>query len=238
MKKLICITLLFLIYNQLSIAQDDSILVSTGTKDSIDMKYDRIYKLFIQDKSHDVRHIWSLGLSSPGILVCGIGYEQKIGKKWSNKTSLGIGADADLFNYNFTGISISIGDDIRYYYNLSRRENLGRNTNGFSGNYLSLGSNFGVGSIYFTENFNDNTSISHGSTVESALNFGYGLQRRIGNIGYFNASLGVSYILSYSGIFSGSEYYHSSLETYLFPFAGLGFGFAIESFKELKKMLK
>jgi hypothetical protein len=104
MKKLIYITLLYLICSQLSIAQDDSIIVSTGMKDSIDMKYDRIYKLFIQDKSHDVRHLWKVNLAQLGFESLNMGYEQKIGKNWSNETYLLASYSIDRLGHNWEKI--------------------------------------------------------------------------------------------------------------------------------------
>jgi hypothetical protein len=231
MKKLIYITLLYLICSQLSIAQDDSIIVSTGMKDSIDMKYDRIYKLFIQDKSHDVRHLWKVNLAQLGFESLNMGYEQKIGKNWSNETYLLASYSIDRLGHNLYYYGINLNDQIKYYYNLGRRQRLGKNINAFGGDYFGIGGSFGL--YYF-----DTSSLVYHTNPDNYLNTSYqayiryGLQRRIGNIGFFEVYAGINYW--YYKLYKDIPVKQDLIS----PEIGLKLGFAIESFSNLKRMLR
>jgi hypothetical protein len=223
MRRLLSISIGILISTLLSFSQSDTILVSSGVKDSIDIKYDRIYKLFIQDKSHDVRHLWKVNLLQLSYLPLNLAYEQKIGNKWSNETYLGISPNfyfiPDYTSYEYY---ILLEDRIKYYYNLTRRERLGKNTGGFSGNYL------GIGGALKGREWSSFNAEYHYPSIDYISFLYYGLQRRIGNIGYFEMYIGVGHQINIKNSPHEGLYWDMTLRL----------GFAIESMAELKRMLR
>jgi hypothetical protein len=105
---------------------------------------------------------------------------------------------------------LSLGSNIKYYHNIDSRVRRGKNTNGFSGNYITAGFKVNM-AFYDTDLWNIQysgqiTPYSNYSTIpknnlmilfnnlenwESIgyINFGYGLQRRIGNVGYWSTEV-------------------------------------------------
>ena len=229
MRQLLSISIGILISTFLSFSQSDTILVSSGIKDSIDMKYDRVYRLFLQDKSHDVRHLWKVSLLQLTPTPIILAYEQKIGKRWSNETFLYsilsiYNAGNTYFNFDFINYHCDIhaNDRIKYYYNLTRRERLGKNTGGFSGNYIGIG-------VFVQDNFYKSFPMNYNyPLVKYGSLLYYGLQRRIGNIGFFETYLGMGYCFAP----------HNPSFTGTYSDFGFRLGFAIESVAELKKMLR
>lgn len=205
---------------QHSFAQKDSIIVSEGIKDSIDLKYDRIYKLFLQDKSHDVRHLWKVNLLQSSFVLLNLTYEQKIGKKWTNETYLGVNPYFDFY-HDYKDCKVRLEDRIKYYYNLGRRERLGKNTIGFSGNYFAIGGLLKGDRKSFSPEY-------YSQRLEYITLLYYGLQRRIGNIAYFETYIGVGYPINIQNAPQDWQYWDM----------GVRLGFAIESVAELKRMLR
>lgn len=105
---------------------------------------------------------------------------------------------------------LSLGSNLKYYYNLDSRIRHGKNTNGFSGNYITAGFKVNMAfydtdlwhiqangqitefnSYYYVPKEKRMFLINNQENWESIgyVNFGYGLQRRIGNVGYWSAEL-------------------------------------------------
>lgn len=102
-------------------------------------------------------------------------------------------------------IHCALSADIRFYHNTKRRIYKNKNTFGFSGNYFSTGVTLKMafynsslwhidewGKLYeFPDSKKQNKLYSYGKMTNTQsigyLNFGYGLQRKIGNIGYYGA---------------------------------------------------
>lgn len=99
----------------------------------------------------------------------------------------------------------TLSSDVRHYYNFDRRNRLGKNTNGFSGNYFSTGMTLKM-AFYDTDywHISNTGTLRYSPTIEKQnpmfssgkmhqtqslgyLNIGYGLQRRIGNKGFYGA---------------------------------------------------
>ncbi len=108
---------------------------------------------------------------------------------------------------NKTLYYLTLSSNLKYYHNLDNRIARGKNTNGFSGNYFITGFTIKAAfydtdiwhlgcSGYLSPNSYDSYFEKHnpifvltGDNTESygCFMFGYGLQRRIGNIGYWGA---------------------------------------------------
>jgi hypothetical protein len=215
-------------------AQSDTITVSEGTKNPADEKYDRVYKIFIQDRTKDINHLWKINLVDLGFVMPNFGFEQKLGTCWSSDSYVKLGYDMWENDEFFSNWEVS--QQLKYFYTVNRRKKLGRKTNGFSGNYFSL-------NIYGGEKHTPKPALHSGTIIDTKLFYGvslnYGLQRRIGNIGYFEASAGVNY--QYRKIsgnelvgFFGTELNQDQL-TVVFKVKA---GFALDSFSKQHKLLK
>jgi hypothetical protein len=247
MKKLLNIIILLVIINQAAISQKDSILVTKGEKDSIDMKYDRIYKLIVQDKNHDVKHLWKINLALFSLSSLNVGYQQNIGTNWTIETFLFAGFGSKWsrerslfgeFGSNISALTLSslqfgLNEKLKFYYDLSRRKNLGKITNGYSGNYFALGGYLGYQA--FPEPFMD-TQFDYKNDppfIYYSAYMHYGIQRRIGSLGFFELFAGIRY----DYLYSSNELSYPYNKGFM-PDGGFKFGFAIESLKELKKIFR
>lgn len=228
MKKLFILILLAFWALLTSYSQTDSLsVIQSSAADSVE-KYDRVYKLFIEDRDAEIKHLWKINLIQFALLEPNIGFEQRIGKNFSSATSLKIGiAWIDFYDKArqessglISTVGISLQQEFRYYYNLNRRALLGKRVNGFSGNYFSLHLLVAI----------RNSTVSNDLRGGAGTALIYGLQRRIGNIGYIEAFGGPAVLNAYSST--------SQSSWYITPFLGIRAGFAIDSFSNLKRMLK
>ncbi len=234
MKKLIIVLFLVMAGMQYSRSQSDTILVSEEQVNRSDEKYDRVYKLFIEDRDREIKHLWKLNLLQLTLIQPNVGFEQRIGQKFSSETYILIGfpnhwQSGYLGGYAYQYFNLLVTQQLRFYYNYSRRENLGKITNGFSGNYFACELHSGYGRYIDNSIFDTSFGISE-NQFGYGFGFYYGLQRRIGNIGYFDCFAGLKIITSLSGFYSDGYYG--------IPHIGIRAGFAIDSFKNLKRMLK
>lgn len=140
--------------------------------------------------------------------------------------------------------------DYKYFYNTNKRIAKGKHTNGFSANYFSVGFSANLfffnrddfrinndGRIFLlyryedlapTFDFSDKTQhrdlelVLRHEIRESRgfVKFGYGLQRRIGNIGFISSEIKLGF---------GTNKDFSTL--YISPIINIKAGFAIKSFK-------
>jgi hypothetical protein len=239
MKKILLIVLLFFSVKIL-IGQNDSTKITAAEADTLNVKKGRFYKLFVERSNHEIRHLYKINMSPLIIHRPTIAFEQKIGKNFSSETSISYEKHAWLFfvgdlfvmderkypsypnGFSFRGYQM-----IKYYHNLNTRRILGKNTNGFAGNYfaaqlLVIYANSGNQRNY------DGTPLRKENYYFTYCGLSYGFQRRIGNIGYFEPSI-------FLDILCKSDFENP-------PFFNLGakfkMGFAIESINSLGKMLK
>jgi hypothetical protein len=213
------------------------------TADNNNVSHDRYYKLFNEKPDHEIKHLFKINLSPLLVRRPTIAFEQKLGKNFSCETSVSYErysyllffSDAFLFmdedkydKYYPNGHSFRGYETIKYYYNLnSRRLIHGKHTNGFEGNYFAVQ----MSAIYVNsgDQLNKNgTPLLKDNYYFTFLGFTYGLQRRIGNIGYIEPSI-------YFDALFKSNFEHP-------PVFNLGLklkiGFAIESISNLHYMLK
>lgn len=229
-------------YNQISNFSDTS-------------QYNKMLKYFLLEKT-DVKKLFKIDLIQLALKRPNFSFEKKL----PNNSSVEIECLASLYypgNYrgNIFDFNLSekvfyfnINSDYKYYYNTKKRTLKGKNTNGFSANYISIGLSahlnfydkgyykiFNDGIIrdkYVYDNpWNDINPPSHNKVQfvfgkhearenTGYIKFGYGLQRRIGNIGYASAELKLGF---------GSNEDFSTL--YIMPEINIKAGFAIKSFK-------
>ncbi len=124
-------------------------------------------------------------LRVPGFPVPGFGYEHKLrpaisvfadaGARWGIQTDT-IGG----FSISSTGIrGVEIEGGVRYYYNIVKRIKKGKSANNFSANYLAY-------HTFLTSNTEDNDiNINIYPAVV------YGIQRRLGDYGFFDFNVGL-----------------------------------------------
>ena len=197
--------------------------------DTTHIECNRVYQLFIANRNREVNNLWKLNLAGGYFLKnLSFSYEHKICKSITTESSL-IGNFIELSNWEHLYFGVS--QDVRYYYNQGRRERLGKRVNGFSGNYFSFGVFFN-NSIIYTHNRVESIPPFYYPPCSFGLNVLHGMQRRIGNIGYIDLFLGLQAYKPYH-----AEFYDNSNIKFK-PSLGIRAGFAIDSFKNLKKMLK
>lgn len=219
--------------------------------------YNRLIKYFMAEKE-ETKQLFKFDLIQYALFRPNIAYERKIKNNLNAELAFLFGA------YQYSGYDNHIVSselmlfaptaDLKYYHNLKQRKEMGRNTNGFSGNFISFGMGsyfFKYSNEYYKENKNgglinnyqrigeindhlpyNNTLKKENTTVwrnkkyapnESIafIRVGYGIQQRIGNIGYvatdFNFGVGTNYDMS---------------RLYLMPEFSIKAGFAISSFKK------
>jgi hypothetical protein len=242
-KKILALVLMCLCIKTV-IAQTDSIKALIIEPDSIDTKYDLVYKLFVQENNHEIKHLLKLNLIGIYLNTPAITFEQKISKNLSFETHL-YGAykhleyreyDSTFFvetrlseNSSIQSLSVGGYQMIKFYHNLRRRERLGKITNGFSANYfaLKMSENYTWMDAYNSASDNNLKNIYY-----LTPGFAYGMQRRIGNIGFIECALNIN---NHAGTISNSKHkWLIGLETGL----TIKMGFAIESLSGIKQILK
>lgn len=242
---IVLLILAFLSFHQVY-SQTDTITTTKAEPDSIDVKYDRVYKLFVEENQQEIKHLFKLDLVLIGLLRPTLAYEQKMGKNFSFEANLILSyrhlvydtnnssklwASYQFNNSDLQSIRVGSYQMVKVYYNYKRRERLGKNTNGFSGNYfaLKLSESYILIDNFYSKESSSNNYPEHIYSVFPGIT--YGIQRRIGNIGY--------------GEFSMDFYFRELAirsDNTDFPDLNLGLslklGFAIESISSLKHMLK
>jgi len=180
-------------------------------------------------RKKDEKYLWKLNLLGTFFKGLDISYEQKIAPKWSlninsitnlrsfnfgNTNALNWASNEPLQNINF---SQSLSFQLRYYYNLNKRTRQGKPTN-FSGNYFGLEqsnsyNHYNYNGLYpflFSDRFS-------GNGFSTSLNLVYGIQRKIGKVGYIDASAGIGIRHNEFGQYK---------ETILWPTAKIAIGLA------------
>jgi hypothetical protein len=187
----ILINLGFLVLSLNTFAQKDTI--SNATE-----KEDPHYKLYIEDQKREIKALLKINLLSVGAIFLNCALEVKLSDSWTWETYIKYGEEfkssfdtSSQFgktHINYSGQLSGVGEieqDIKYYYNFKRREKLGKITNGFCGNYIAIRL-FGSMHTYDIEGYSDDYN-----TYGVGIN--YGIQRRIGKIGYVEIFGGIRY---------------------------------------------
>lgn len=182
-----------------SFAQQSSTVYSEDSTNVTVSEYDQMYQLLLPEK----KKIYTLikvnavdwGLLHPSIII-----EQNMNGAFNVEPVVKLA----YFDWSFEeGIhyALQAGVDFKYYYNYKRRLRLGKKTNGFVGNYFAVSGKATVSDsedyvstlmkkqdIGFEEPVGGN--IFHIYSAEAK----YGIQRRIGNVGYIDFQAGFRYI--------------------------------------------
>ena len=224
--------LMIFVWMNTGYSQSDTIMVSEGKNHPEDDKYNTLYKMFVKDQEPEIRHLWKINLVDLAILMPNLDFEQKLGKLWSSDSYLKFGVTArDDYEAVFSQWAVS--QQFKFYYNLNRRDRHGKKTNGFSGNYISLNL-FAGEEGYQKPGFQNTTLIDIESYYGTGLQ--YGLQRRIGDVGYLELFAGIQYQnrahSEYTGSVTMFEFSNSGgVEEWVFSMVyGVKAGFAIGSF--------
>lgn len=126
------------------------------------------------------RHQFKFDLFAPGIT-----YELGLFKNQSVSSSLGLGLAAYEPGYN---IGLAMNNRYRYYHNFNRRNDLGKNVSGNSGNYVAVAQAIFFSQLRVTTNIlgPDDFNIGFYGMV-------YGIQRTYQKGFNFTAELGAGY---------------------------------------------
>jgi hypothetical protein len=227
-------------------AQADTIYIVKTDTVFMQEKNDLMYRLFVEQRGIESNHLWKFNLVDIGLLKPNVGYEHKLGNAFSVEGYLSYGMNYNIYPlYPSNGTYGSNTEQVfefeglfKYYYNLKRRERLGKKTYGFRGNYVAA-------SLWYNQ-FDDQSLKTDSTNTPSVqlINLGikYGLQRRIGNIGYIEFFGGIYYrweTISQWLINSSAEHISfSDHNDYIILTIGLRAGFAIDSFDNLRRMFK
>jgi hypothetical protein len=215
---------LILLISGIGNLQSQSEYIVTYSTDTtfIPEKKDIMYKLFVEEKALETRHLWKMNFVDFGLLKPNLGFEQKLSKSWTTESYLQFGTLQNVINEDIIINVLVIEQEVKYYYNLNRRERLGKKTSGFSGNYIATG-------VWVIS--------SNNLANLSSYNLGirYGLQRRIGNIGYVEAYTGIYYSLNGDILHDSS--WPNTTEIVIPIICSIRIGFAVDSFR-IKRMIK
>jgi hypothetical protein len=238
---------IFIFFVALSIqAQNDTVYILKSDTVYVVGKQDRRYNFFVENRGVESNHLWKSNMVDIGLLKLNVGYEHRFWNTWSTDTYLSFNYGGDFYR-DSTSIRLKLGMDmelvfeqqIKYYYNKKRRENLGKRTDGLRGNYLSAS--------FFYREFEDSSYDTDTTTAGAVKSFNmgvkYGLQRRIANLGYIEFYAGLYYRWEYYNQFisfnsSMENRYRTASDRLLVPVLGIRVGFAIDSFDNLRRMLK
>lgn len=241
---------------------DTVVIIKTDTVFAPE-KQDRLYKFFVESKEADIRHLWKVNLADIGLQRANITFEQRLPKSWSAEGCLSFGynwikpSSSEFFWYDtsplhhhrpalssssvsVSGESLEIEQLFKYYYNLNKRERHGKRTNGFSGNYFAT-------SILFNNIDTPSDLNTDDYYAESGRNINlgikYGIQRRIGNLGYVEVYTGLYYRWeSVKFVPTRADAADADKWTFRDDYAvlkiGIRVGFAIDTFDNLRKMIK
>ncbi len=228
--KIISIVII-LFYTSICFGQNDTKIeyVSNDTCLNISLnEYDRLLRHIIPNKK-EITHLYKVDLIQLAQQKLNFSFEHSIKQELTleHEATFHIvsingthssGFNTYYFSENknfFTQFSkeslyyLTLNSNLKYYHNIDKRIRRGRNTNGFSGNYLSLGVKIRMafydtdlwhvhsdGELIPYDNYYNQPKESivllylpslNNKESMGYINFGYGLQRRIGNIGYWSA---------------------------------------------------
>jgi hypothetical protein len=237
MKKYALLVLLILTTIGKTFSQADTVVIVKTDTVFIPEKKDIMYKMYVENKEPEIKHLWKLNLVDLGAGRLNIGFEQQLAKTLTVEeyTSYRFKQLPDLFDLDYADTylyasSFKLEQMLKWYFDNKYRERKNLKTNALSGQYFAM-------SILFNRNHYENTTIGN----ETNLNFGlkYGIQKRIESLVYIELYVGCYYNLKWSNYevqlqpkYSSSYYSHSFL-----PFVGFRAGFAISSFKSIKNVL-
>jgi hypothetical protein len=202
-------------------------------------KQDLLYRLLVEDRGIETGHLWKINIVDIGFLKPNLGYEQLITGPLTIEGYFSYGAASVGFVkdgvYSFLhNSSVELEQQFKYYYNLRSRERSGKKIYGFSANYVSS-------SLWYSQNDDmafTTDSTSFPNVKRYNLGFKYGIQRRIGNLAYVDVYAGVYYCWEEIISTALSNQKVLNYNNYVYPVLGIKAGFAIDSFANLKRMLK
>jgi hypothetical protein len=213
-------------------AQEERITYSEDTTENIN-QYDRYYQLTSEQK-RDVNTLLKFDAVQWGQVHPSLTIEQRI---WKNLTVEPSITFSSLAWSSELGINFAFNPNVslKYYFNKKRRERLGKNVIGFSGDYISVNFSYSVtdDKNFFEYELGDNfLNLEDGDELTAdfynyaSWNIMYGIQRKFGKLAYADISGGIQ--RSYFGDYGISK---------VLPVIKLRLGFAlsIEQFKRFSR---
>ncbi|MFB6318029.1 hypothetical protein [Saccharicrinis sp. FJH54] len=221
--RLLITSILFMI-TLAATAQETRVVVSEDSSAQTS-EYDRLFNMLSGDK-RQINSLFKLNAVDWGQLSPSFVFEQRIYKCLTIEPALRI----DGFGVSQqNGLKYMVTPEVRLkcYHNFRFREQRGRNTNGFSGNYFmaALATPFGdtpsllesqLNRQYFYDYDLGDLPVNEIQMI-GLLQFGYGIQRRFLDIGYFDMAFGVN-MQVYNDLIPKNK---------LLPFVKIGIGFGI-----------
>jgi len=187
----ILINLSLLVLSLHAFAQKDTI-------SNANIKEDPHYKLYIEDQKREIKKLLKINVVGMGVFILNGALEVKLGDSWTWETYFKYGEEfkPSFDTSSYMGVTHfysshemheiwEIEQDIKFYYNFKRREKLGKITNGFCGNYIAIRL-CGSERSYKIEDYSTPFSTY-------AVGINYGLQRRVGKIGFVEIYAGIRY---------------------------------------------
>lgn len=197
-------------------------------------EYDKLLKYFILEKT-EINQLYKIDLLALGRKHFNFAYEHKLGTNYSMEYEATYSQFLYSINNNLPKSYydaqhfIVLSANIKYYHNFHNRIKKGKNTNGFSGNYFLIGANIRAildkpANWYPHLQYDENTIFTFGKMEIPDnmvfLSLGYGIQRKIGKIGYWATEAKIGF---------GSN---KDFSTYYIPVElNIKAGFAISSLK-------
>ncbi|GHA51962.1 hypothetical protein GCM10007103_35440 [Salinimicrobium marinum] len=120
-------------------------------------------------------------------------YELPVSKKfvWENSLGIGMGANVNAssaeFNLDFGNLTPFLKSELKYVYNINKRESKGKNIVNNSGNYIGLQTKYSFG----------NSKAYHLNST-SLTEVHWGLQRSLGGNYVFDFHIGLGYLNDYN----------------------------------------
>lgn len=232
------ILILAIIIPTATFAQTETVTIEECETDTIIDNCNNLLKYFIVE-NEETKRLFKLNAVDWATLNPSFAYEQKL----SRSISFELEAKVFLRDYNTYKVDLithqeentsfyyspisEFNLDFRYYYNQNKRVEKGKQANGLVGDYLFIGTGLGLGNSII--NYND-PNYKYNNTKRYCAKTGYGVQRRIGNIGYIDLRLGLM-----GNYYNTLEEINIEDRYKLSAFLDIKIGFGFKSFKRSHK---
>ncbi len=193
MKLHISILFILITFSNIKAQQDSAKIEFSQERITKDTKLNEAICDVLTRREQKSKDIWKFNLLGTFFGGFNIAYERKL----TPLTSINIhsvttikspyGDSYGISSTEISNMSQELSFEWRFYYNQNKRIRLGKKA-GFSGNYIG----FALNNMYYYYNYNSFGKIHE---VNNSLILIYGIQRKIGKVGYidFNAGIGPKY---------------------------------------------
>lgn len=216
-------------------AYGQSMRIEYGEDTTVNVgKYDRIYQM-VSEQKVNINTLWKFDAVQWGQIQPSVTVEQRLWK------DISVEPNFTLSSFKWSrpeGINFALNPnlDFKYYFNRARRERLGKNVIGFSADYFSFGMSytFTDDKVFYSNELGENYIKEPNEVVDLEGDYFsyfswhvmYGLQRKIGTVGY--ADIAGGFERNYFGEYGTSK---------IIPTIRIKLGFALstEQFKRVTR---